>query len=192
MFKGITVMVCLAVLGPLASQAAAAGPADVRGGHTIDGSLILATEPRSGYDQKTGFGIGTLIDLSDRTNMSPKAFKVGIRGDFAYFDWEGDFSGTNLSYKRVVLFGGPRFTFLPGASAVAPYLEGGLELAYDDMEVTVPIIGKASSIWTSLGFAGGGGVDFTLARNLILGVNGRVHLVSDPIYTFGVTLGLVF
>ena len=192
MFKGIAVMVYLVVLGTLAVQAAAAGPTDVRGGHTIDGSLILATEPRSGYDQKTGFGIGTLIDLSDRTNMSPKAFKVGIRGDFAYFDWEGDFSGTNLSYKRVVLFGGPRFTFLPGASAVAPYLEGGLELAYDDMEVTVPIIGKASSIWTSLGFAGGGGVDFTLARNLILGVNGRVHLVSDPIYTFGVTLGLVF
>ena len=192
MLKGIAVMVCLVVLGPLAGQAAATGPADVRGGHTIDGSLILAPEPRSVYDQKTGFGIGMLIDLSDRTNMSPKAFKVGIRGDFAYFDWEGDFSGTNLSYKRVVLFGGPRFTFLPGASAVAPYLEGGLELAYDDMEVTVPIIGKASSIWTSLGFAGGGGVDFTLARNLILGVNGRVHLVSDPIYTFGVTLGLVF
>jgi opacity protein-like surface antigen len=163
------------------------------GGATIDGSLVFATEPMGGYDSTVGIGVGALIDMGDRMKMSSKDMKLGIRADMMYFDWDGNFYGIDVSYKRFMFFGGPRLTFLPGGkSDITPYLEGGLELGYGKAEVAVPGLGRASSTNIDLGLAGGGGVDFTLAKNLKLGVGARLHLISDSFLTLAVTLGVAF
>jgi opacity protein-like surface antigen len=182
----IAVLVLAAVL--------AAGPIfAAESGVTIDGSLVYATEPMGGYDSTVGIGLGALIDMSGRMKSSSKDMKLGIRADMTYFNWDGNFYGTDVSYKRMMFFGGPRLTFQPGGkSNISPYVEGGLELGYGTSEVVVPGFGKSSSTQIDLGLAGGGGVDFTLAKNVKLGVNARLHLISDSFLTLGVTLGVAF
>jgi opacity protein-like surface antigen len=163
------------------------------GGATIDGSLLFATEPMGGYDSTVGIGVGALIDMSGRMKTSSKDMKLGIRADMAYFDWDGNFYGTDVSYWRLIFFGGPRLTFQPGGkSNISPYVEGGLELAYGEAEVAMPGFGKTSTTEIDLGLAGGGGVDFSLAENVKLGVNARLHIISDSFLTVGVTLGVAF
>ena len=179
-----------------ASLIAAAGPAlaaeEKGAGITIDGSLILATEPVGGYDSTVGIGVGALIDLSKQMGTSRKDMKIGIRGDLSYFDFDGSYYGVGVSYTRLVLFGGPRITFIPGNDKVQPYVEGGLELAYDDVGTYAPGFGSSSATDINLGIAGGGGVDFLLAPNVKLGVNGRLHIISDSFLSLGVTLGFMF
>jgi len=160
------------------------------GGSAVDGSLIFATEPTGAFDSTVGIGVGALFDMSDRMRTSSKDMKLGIRADMAYFDWDGSAYGIDVSYQRLMFFGGPRLTFLPGA--VSPYVEGGLEFGYGKVEVALPGFGKHSSTEMDLGLAGGGGIDFALAKNLKLGVNGRLHLISDSFLTLGVTLGVAF
>jgi len=163
------------------------------GSSTVDGSLVFATEPMGGYDSTIGIGVGALIDMTGRMKSSSKDMKLGVRADMTYFNWDGSFYGIDVSYKRLMFFGGPRFTFLPGGrSDITPYLEGGLELGYGRAEVAVPGFGKHSDTNIDLGLAGGGGVDFTLAKNVKLGVSGRLHLISDSFLTLAVTLGVAF
>lgn len=182
----IAVLVFAAVL--VAGQVFAAA-----GGATIDGSLVYATAPTGGFDSTVGIGVGALIDMSGRMKTSSKDMKLGIRADMTYFDWSGSYYGIDVSYKRMMFFGGPRLTFLPGGrSNIAPYLEGGLELGYGTAEVAVPGLGKSSATDINLGLAGGGGVDFELAKNVKLGVSGRLHLITDSFLTLAVTLGVAF
>jgi len=172
---------------------AGAGQAFAAGGATIDGSLVFATEPMGGYDSTVGIGVGALIDMAGRMKASSKDIKLGIRADMTYFDWDGSFYGIDVSYKRLMFFGGPRLTFQPGGrSTVSPYVEGGLELGYGRAEVAVPGLGRHSSTNIDLGLAGGGGVDFALAKNVKLGVSGRLHLISDSFLTLAVTMGVAF
>ena len=190
--RTFVVMIALSILSLVASAGAAvaAGKSEA----TIDASLLYATEPRGGFGSTVGIGVGALVDISGNMHMSRKDMKLGVRGDIAYFDWDSNYYGTDVSYTRLALFGGPRLTFgkLGGGVSVAPYLEGGLELTFNDVDVFVPGIGKRSSSETNLGLAGGGGIDFILAPNLKLGVNGRLHLVDDDILTLGLTLGMMF
>lgn len=187
--KKVLVIAVLAFAAVLMS-----GPAfAAAGGVTIDGSLVFATEPMGGYDSTVGIGVGALIDMAGRTKMSSKDMKLGIRADMAYFDWDGNFYGIDVSYQRLMIFGGPRLTFQPGGrSTVSPYVEGGLELGYGRAEVAVPFFGRRSSTEIDLGLAGGGGVDFALSKNVKLGVSGRLHLISDSFLTLAVTLGAAF
>jgi hypothetical protein len=189
-WMGMMMLVMIACAGVGAGDSAAAGRTEA----TIDASLLYATEPRGGYDSTVGIGVGALIDLSNSMSMSQKDMKLGVRGDLAYFDWDGNFYGIGVSYTRLAFFGGPRLTFgkLGGGTPVVPYVEGGLELTFDEVEVVVPGLGKHSASETSLGLAGGGGIDFILASNLKLGVNGRLHLIDDDFLTLGVTLGMMF
>lgn len=180
-------IVLFAVLVAVSGQAMAA-----QGGNTLDASLLLASSPLSGYDDTIGLGVGATIDMSGRMHTSSKNMKMGIRADMAYFDWDGNFFGFGVDYKRLAFFGGPRITFLTGNAPIEPYVEGGLELTYDDIGVYTAGFGASSSTGFSLGLAGGGGVDFKLAPNVKLGVNGRLHLISDSFMTVGVTLGFLF
>jgi opacity protein-like surface antigen len=184
----------LSVAAAVLALALVAGPVHAAAdGVTIDGSLILATEPAGGYDSTVGIGVGALIDMSSRMKTSSKDMKLGLRGDLAYFDWDGNFYGVGVSYWRLMFFGGPRLTFQPGGrSDIAPYVEGGLELGYGEAETVVPGVGRSSSTQIDLGLAGGGGVDFYLSKNVKLGVNARLHIISDSFLTIGFTLGTVF
>src|SRR5512134_3059291 len=94
------------------------------GQNTIDGSLILASSPASGFDAGLGLGVGATIDMANQ--MKSRDVRLAIRGDFSYFSFDGDFFGVDLSYTRIMLFGGPRFYFGPGGSrSIKPFLEGG-------------------------------------------------------------------
>jgi opacity protein-like surface antigen len=171
-----------------------AGPASAAAsGVTLDGSLIYGTSPTSGYDSTVGLGIGALVDMTGRMKTSSKDLKLGIRADMEYFDWSGSFYGVDVSYKRFMFFGGPRFTVLPGGRTdIAPYAEGGLELGYGQAEVYMPGFGTSSTTDINLGLAGGGGVDFALGKNMKLGVSARLHLISDSFLTLAATFGVVF
>ncbi len=179
----VGVLVLIAIFAGTASAA--------QGGTTVDGSLIFASEPASGFGSTVGIGFGVLADLPK--NAPARDVKLGIRGDLAYFDWSEEYFGVGVSYTRLMFFGGPRFTFLTGGkSGIAPYLEGGFELSFDHSEVFVPGLGKASRSDTSLGLAGGGGIDFPLSPKVKLGVNARLHLIDDSFMTVGMTLGMMF
>jgi len=162
-------------------------------GVTLDGSLVFGSAPIGGYDSTVGIGFGALVDMSGRMKTSSKDMKLGVRGDVTYFNCGGNSYGVDVSYKRLVFFGGPRLTFQPGGKGnITPYVEGGLELGYGDSEVFVPGFGRSSTTDINLGLAGGGGVDFALAKNVKLGVNARLHLITDSFLTLGVTLGVAF
>lgn len=169
-----------------------AGPAFAASGVTLDGSLIFATEPVGGFDSTIGIGIGALLDMTDKMKVSSKDLKLGLRADLSYFDWEGDSFGVDISYQRFVLFGGPRFTFQPGGGKIAPYAEGGLELAYSRAEVYMPFFGTSSTTDINIGLAGGAGIDFLLTPTMKLGVNARLHLISDSFMTLAATFGVAF
>lgn len=161
-----------------------------QGQNTIDGSLILGTAPASGFDAGIGLGVGVTIDMADRMKSSDA--KLAIRGDMSYMTWDGDAFGWGLSYTRLMFFGGPRFYLgRGGKGTVMPYVEGGLELSFDEAEVATPF-GKASASEVNLGLAGGGGVEIPLSGNLKLGVSGRLHLITDDFLSIAVTLGTSF
>lgn len=193
MRRSAVIAVLAVMLLSAAGQVFAAPASGGKSGITIDGSLLFATEPLGGYDSTVGIGVGALLDLSGKSGFSSQNMQMGIRADMAYFDWEGKFFGIGVSYKRLAFFGGPRFTFLPGGKKdITPYVEGGLEFTYDEVGVYLPGFGSTSTTGMSLGIAGGGGIDFALAKNLKLGVNGRLHVISDSFMTIGATLGLMF
>jgi len=184
MFVAVLALTAVLSAGPVYAAA---------GGTTIDGSLVYASAPMGGYDSTVGIGVGALIDMPGRMKTSSKDMKLGIRADMTYFDWDGSYYGTGVSYWRMMFFGGPRLTFQTGGkSNIEPYLEGGLELSYGEAQVVVPGFGKSGTTEFALGLAGGGGVDFTLAKNVKLGVSGRLHLITDSFLTLAVTLGVAF
>ena len=51
---------------------------------------------------------------------------------------------------------------------------------------------KASATEINLGLAGGAGLEIPLADNLVLGFNGRLHLIADSFLTLGASLGVRF
>lgn len=178
------------VLLAAAGQASAATKGT--GGVAVDGSLVFATAPESSFDSTVGIGVGATIDLSERINTS-RNVAMSLRGDMTYFAWDGDVYGIDLTYKRLAFFGGPRLYFpLGGKSAITPYVEGGLELTYDTVDVALPPFNRTSRSELNLGLAGGGGVEFALADRLKFGVSGRVHIISDSFLSLGVSLGYAF
>jgi opacity protein-like surface antigen len=163
-------------------------------GVTIDGSLSLATETVSGSGTTAGIGVGLSMDISDRVHLSDKRAKLQLRGDITYYNWDYDVLGINLSVTRVPVFVGGRY-FLPiqDNSKVDVYVEGGLELSFDNVETALPFgIGKVSSSDINLGVTPGVGIEFPLQSNLVLGANARYHLISDSYMTFAVSLGYRF
>src|SRR5512145_506467 len=138
-----------------------AGMASIARAGTVDGSLIFATEPVGGFDSTVGIGIGGTFDVS----RAARDVRVAVRADMSYFEWDGGAFGVDLSYSRLMFFGGPRFYF-GGSGNVAPYLEGGLELSFDEFEYYHPVRGKVSGDDTSFGLAGGGGIEIALANRL--------------------------
>jgi hypothetical protein len=162
-------------------------------GMMIDGSLSLATETVSGSGTTVGLGAGLSMDISDRVHLSDKKAKLQLRGDINYYNWDYDVFGINLSVTRVPIFVGGRY-FLPiqGSSKVDVYVEGGLELSFDNVETAVPFFGKVSESDINLGVTPGVGIEIPLQNSLVLGANARYHLISDSYMTLGVSLGYRF
>ena len=189
--KKFIVIAIAAVL--MAAGAGSAIAAQDKGGVMIDGTLSLATEPAGSFGTTVGLGVGASVDFTDRMKLSDKNAKIQLRGDLTYYEWDDTQFGFDVSYRRIIAFGGGRY-FLPmgGRSGVAPYLEGGVELSYDRAEVAAPFFGKVSATEINLGLAGGAGLELPLADNLVLGFNGRLHLIADSFITLGASLGVKF
>lgn len=166
------------------SQAVAAG--------SVDGGLIFATEPAPGFDSTIGIGVGGTFDVSDKA--AAKDMKIGVRADLSYFDWDNGAFGVGLSYKRLMLFGGPRLSFSTGPkSAVTPYVEGGLELSFDEAEAWIPGLGiKVSANDTNIGLAAGGGVEIAVSDRAKFGIGARLHLITDDFLSLAFTFGVGF
>jgi opacity protein-like surface antigen len=176
----------------LAASAGSAIAAQGKGGVMIDGTLSLASEPTSGFGTTVGLGVGASMDITDKIKLSDKNAKIQLRGDLSYYDWDNTEFGFDVSYRRIIAFGGGRYFFpMGGRGTVAPYLEAGLELSYDRVEVAT-FFGKASATEIALGLAGGAGLEIPLADNLVLGFNGRLHLITDSFLTLGASLGVKF
>lgn len=192
MKRFLIVAVAVVLVMGFAGAAFAAKAAQAKGGGMIDGTLSFATEPAGGYGTTIGIGVGVSLDITDRSSFGSKDAKVHIRGDLTYYEWDGSVFGFGISYTRLAAFGGIRY-FLPmnGGQSVYPYLEGGLELSYDDAEMA-GFFGTASATEISLGLAGGAGLEIPLSGDLVLGVNGRLHLITDSFLTLGASLGVKF
>src|SRR3990172_10303706 len=177
----------------MAAGAGSAIAAQDKGGVMIDGTLSIATEPAGSFGTTVGLGVGASVDFPDRMKLSDKNAKIQLRGDLTYYEWDDTQLGIDVSYRRIIAFGGGRY-FLPmgGRGGVAPYLEGGVELSYDRAEVAAPFFGKVSATEINLGLAGGAGLELPLAANLVLGFNGRLHLIADSFITLGASLGVKF
>ena len=158
----------------------------------FDCTLSMATEPAGGFGKTAGFRVGESVDVTDSMKLSDEKVKVHIRGDLAYYEWDDTQFGFDVSYKRIIFFGGGRY-FIPmsGRGGVAPYLEGGLELSYDDVETASPV-GTVIVTDIRLGLAGGAGLEIPLADDLVLGFNGRLRIIADSFLTLGVSLGVKF
>lgn len=176
----------------IAAGAGSAAAAEGKSGASVDGTLSIATEPAGSFGSTIGIGVGASIDITDRMKLSDKNAKIQLRGDLTYYEWDDTQFGFDVSYQRIIAFGGGRY-FIPmgGRSGVAPYLEGGLELSYDEAEVA-SFFGKVSATEINLGLAGGAGLELPLADNLVLGFNGRLHLIADSFITLGASLGVKF
>ena len=160
------------------------------GQNTVDASLILASSPASGFDAGVGLGVGATIDMANQ--MRSRDVRLAIRGDVSYFSFDGDFFGIDLSYRRLMMFGGPRLYFGPGGSRrIKPFLEGGFELSFDHVEVGTPF-GRASDSRLRLGLAGGGGIEFPLTDRVKFSVSGRLHLITDDFASLAATIGTSF
>jgi hypothetical protein len=122
--------------------------------------------------------------------LSDKDAKVYLRGDLTYYEWNDRRVGLDVSYQRIIFFFGGRY-FIPmsGRGGVAPYLEGGLEMSYDDV-ATANAAGTEIVTDITLGLSGGAGLEIPLADDLVLGLNGRLHLITDSFLTLGVSLGV--
>jgi len=186
--KKLFVIVIATVL--MAAGAGSAVAADGKSGATVDGTLSIATEPVGGFGNTVGLGVGASMDITDTIKLSDKNAKIHLRGDLTYYEWDDTQFGFDVSYQRIIFFFGGRY-FIPmsGRGGVAPYLEGGLELSYDDVE-------KANSAGTvivtdiNLGLAGGAGLEIPLADDLVLGFNARFHVIDGSFLTLGASLGV--
>lgn len=147
----------------------------------IDGSVVLATAPASGFD--TGFGItvggGAMLPQIDRNLQG--------RIDVSYFVWSASEFGVDVTYTRVpILFSG-RY-FVPARdSRLKVYIQGGLELSFDTVEVAVPVpfrgTVKESANETRIGLVPGAGIEYKLSPTIGLVADARLHIITDSYLT---------
>jgi hypothetical protein len=155
------------------------------GGAEIDGSVVLATAPASGFD--TGFGVtvggGAMLPQIDRNLQG--------RIDISYFKWTASEFGFDLSYTRIPLLFSGRYYVPARDNRLKVYVQGGLELSFDKVEAAVPAfvppfgVGtvKASSSETRLGIVPGIGIEYKLSPTLGLVADARWHIITDSYLT---------
>lgn len=198
--KKLMVIACSVVL--LLGMAGGASAASKNGGGgsgvSIDGTLSLATDPTESMfgltDLTLGIGLGLSADISQD---SSKTGKLQFRGDFIYYDWDVDAYFFDVSYERVPLFLGVRYFFPMDNGSVGVFVEGGLEISFDKVEVPFynpffGLFGKVEDDETNLGITPGIGIEVPIQDNLYFGSNLRFHFISDSYASLGVTLGYRF
>ncbi len=165
------------------------------GGSGVSGDLHLnyASEPTGGFDGTFGLEVGANVDLKRLgTSISTsKGVDLLGRASIAYYNWDGDFFGVDVEYRRIPVFVGGRVQ-----TEVSPQLklygQLGLELSFDRAEVFIPGLGKASESDVNLGLTPGVGLIVPLSNQLYVGAKADWHIITDDYFTLGVGIGMNF
>ncbi|HEU0265069.1 MAG TPA: outer membrane beta-barrel protein [Geobacterales bacterium] len=169
----LTLVLALSVVAPALAK---------QGDKTLDASIDLATAPVSGFDSTLGFTVGFGYELEQ---------ELQLRGDISYYSYDQDFFGDSLTYTRVPVAASVRKYFpLNPQKNVNLFVQGGLELSFDEAETSVNLgfpfgTVKASGSEVNLGLVGGGGVEFALSREFGLGGIAKYHVISNDYLTLG-------
>ncbi len=176
-------IVCSVAATAFAKSAGSSSSQDVE----VDGSLAVASAPASGFDTGWGvtFGFGTMLpqihkDLQGRIELS-------------YFEWSASEFGVDVTYKRVPVDIGGRF-FLPTQSGnLKVFVQGMLEVSFDEVEVSnFPFAGTSSESETHVGFVPGAGIELKINPTLGFVADVRWHIINDDYVTLQAGLAYHF
>ncbi len=153
----------------------------------VDGSIAVASAPASGFDTGVGvtFGLGMMLPQINKDLQG--------RVEFSYFEWSATEFGVDVTYKRVPVDIGGRF-FLPTQSgSLKVFVQGMLELSFDEVEVSnFPFPGTSSASETRFGFVPGAGIELKFNPSLGLVADARWHLITDDYFTLQAGLAYHF
>lgn len=169
----VIALTALMTLGLTVPAFAKEGRSDVE----VDGSVVLATAPASGFD--TGFGVtvgvGAMLPQIDKNLQG--------RFDLSYFTWSDSQFGIDVSYTRIPFLFSGRYYVPARDNRLRVYVQGGLELSYDKVEVATPFFGKASATETRIGLVPGAGIEYKLSPTLGFVADARWHIITDSYLT---------
>ncbi len=144
----------------------------------VDGSLVLASAPASGFDTGYGvtFGFGTMLPQLNRDLQG--------RVEISYFTWSASEFGIDVDYTRIPIDVGGRFYLPAGSQNLKVFVQGMVELSFDTVEVSnYPFPGTASASETHLGLVPGAGIDVKLSPGLSFVADARWHIITDNYFT---------
>ncbi len=190
MKRGILVLVALLVATLLSGNAFAAKASP--GYRTeIDGMLSIASDPGGDFGSTLGLGVGMGFDLSD--TLKPSSGKIFGRVDINYFNWDQTVFGVDLEFTRIPIFVGGRYYIPTHDAKIDIFVEAGLEFSFDDEEVFVPGLGKASSSDLNIGLTPGIGIEVPISNDgLFVGGDARWHIVDNDYFTVSFVIGKRF
>ncbi len=176
-------IVCSIIATAFARPAGAASSQGVE----VDGSLAVASAPASGFDAGFGvtFGFGMMLPQVNKDLQG--------RVEFSYYEWSATEFGIDVTYKRVPVDFGVRY-FLPTQSGnLKVFVDGLLELSFDEVEVSnFPFPGTSSESETHLGLVPGIGIDLKMSPNLSFVADARWHVITDDYLSLQVGLAYHF
>ncbi len=157
----------------------------------VDGSLVLASSPASGFDTGYGvtFGFGTMLPQLNKDLQG--------RVEISYFTWSASEFGVDVDYTRIPIDVGGRFYLPAGSQNLKVFVQGMLELSFDKVEVAVsnfpfPGTTKASESETHLGLVPGAGIDIKLSPGLSFVADARWHIITDNYFSIQAGLAAHF
>jgi hypothetical protein len=167
-------------------------------GASVEAFLAIGSEPAGDLGTGYGLGVGLNIPFNDIFNLnspSRAAKDLMIRADISYFSWEGDtdtpFFSVDEEFTRIPIFLGIRF-FLPDdiiqAEGLRIYGEAGVELSFDEAEVKFNGF-KESDDEINFGVPIGVGMQYYISEKWYLGLNARLHIISDDYFTLAASMG---
>ncbi len=157
--------------------AKSAGSSSSQPGMEVDGSLVLASSPASGFDTGYGvtFGFGTMLPQLNRDLQG--------RVEISYFTWSASEFGVSVDFTRIPIDVGGRFYLPVGSQNMKVFVQGMAELSFDTVEANVPFFGKTSASETHFGIVPGAGIDIKLSPGLSFVADARWHIITDDYFT---------
>lgn len=174
---------------------------------TADISVAYVSEPVSGFDTTTGFGIGASKDFLKVFKKSKRTVhteRLKLRVDLNYYKWEQsvDFvvGSVDLEVVRIPLFLGGRYTFPKKlGDKISIYGEGGLEISFDTFEAGAclgfpPFVTctTESTDEMNFGISPGVGLIYPFNEKVSAGLDLRYHLISDSYWNAALSLSYLF
>jgi hypothetical protein len=163
---------------------------------TLDGAIGLGTEPDSGFGSAFGGRVGVsqgFLKVFKKAKRTKHTENLQLRADLSYFKWETEELGVEISYRRMPIFFGGRYTFPTKlADAFSIYLEGGFEISLDKAEAVVPPATSVSDSETNFGIIPGVGITYPFSDTLSAGLDFRGHFISDNYWTLMLSLSYHF